>query len=175
MDGPSRRPTDSSLREGTPSLSEVPSGGARALWLLWGFSKVTRRKGGPQSGHHPTNGYAPSPPSPPITPPQKKCKNPEPPKINHRPVCAIQSTKQVLGWLWSDHKGARHMPVAFRLPLQAFFEREARHPRKPFLVQPTGAGEVQTLTWGEVAHQARCAAHWLRARELPQGSHIADR
>lgn len=65
------------------------------------------------------------------------------------------------------------MPVAFRLPLQAFFEREARHPRKPFLVQPTGAGEVQTLTWGEVAHQARCAAHWLRARELPQGSHIA--
>ncbi|WP_456025780.1 AMP-binding protein [Pseudomonas capeferrum] len=65
------------------------------------------------------------------------------------------------------------MPVAFRLPLQVFFEREARHPRKTFLVQPIGAGEVQTLTWGEVGHQARCAAHWLRARELPQGSHIA--
>ena len=29
------------------------------------------------------------------------------------------------------------------------------------------------LTWGDVGHQARCAAHWLRARELPQGSHIA--
>ncbi|MEG0242276.1 MAG: AMP-binding protein [Pseudomonas sp.] len=65
------------------------------------------------------------------------------------------------------------MSVAFRLPLQVFFEREARHPRQRFLVQPTGGGEVQTLTWGEVGHQARCAAHWLRARELPQGSHIA--
>ncbi|MGH8451559.1 AMP-binding protein [Pseudomonas sp.] len=65
------------------------------------------------------------------------------------------------------------MPVAFRLPLQVFFEREARHPRKPFLVQPIGGGEVQTLTWGDVGHQARCAARWLRARELPQGSHIA--
>jgi long-chain acyl-CoA synthetase len=32
------------------------------------------------------------------------------------------------------------MPVAFRLPLQVFFEREARHPRKPFLVQPVGGG-----------------------------------
>ncbi|MFN3288325.1 MAG: AMP-binding protein, partial [Sphingomonadaceae bacterium] len=32
---------------------------------------------------------------------------------------------------------------------------------------------VQSLTWGDVGHQARCAAHWLRARELPQGSHIA--
>lgn len=64
------------------------------------------------------------------------------------------------------------MSVAFRLPLQVFFEREARHPRKPFLVQPIGGGEVQTLTWGDVGHQARCAAHWLRARELPQGSHI---
>jgi len=65
------------------------------------------------------------------------------------------------------------MPVAFRLPLQVFFEREARHPRKPFLVQPVGGDEVQTLTWAEVGHQARCAAHWLRARELPQGSHVA--
>ncbi|MBY8972009.1 AMP-binding protein [Pseudomonas sp. P867] len=65
------------------------------------------------------------------------------------------------------------MPVAFRLPLQVFFEREARHPRKVFLVQPIDGGEVQTLTWGDVGHQARCAAHWLRARDLPQGSHIA--
>ena len=65
------------------------------------------------------------------------------------------------------------MPVAFRLPLQVFFEREARHPRKVFLVQPLDGGEVQTLTWGDVGLQARCAAHWLRGRELPQGSHIA--
>lgn len=65
------------------------------------------------------------------------------------------------------------MPVAFRLPLQVFFEREARHPRQTFLVQPVGGGQVQSLTWGDVGHQARCAAQWLRAREMPQGSHIA--
>ena len=38
------------------------------------------------------------------------------------------------------------MPVAVRLPLQLFFEREARHPRQAYLVQPVGGGEVQTLT-----------------------------
>ena len=65
------------------------------------------------------------------------------------------------------------MPAAFRLPLQVFYEREARHPRQRFMVQPTGRGQVETLTWADVGHQARCAAHWLRARELPQGSHIA--
>ena len=65
------------------------------------------------------------------------------------------------------------MPVAVRLPLQLFFEREARHPRQAYLVQPVGGGEVQTLPWGDVGQQARRAAHWLRARELPQGSRIA--
>ncbi|VVM62196.1 Long-chain-fatty-acid--CoA ligase FadD15 [Pseudomonas fluorescens] len=65
------------------------------------------------------------------------------------------------------------MSAAFRLPLDVFYEREARHPRQRYLVQPTGAGQVETLTWADVGHQARCAAHWLRSRELPQGSHIA--
>ena len=65
------------------------------------------------------------------------------------------------------------MSVAIRLPLQVFFDHEARHPRQRFLVQPIKGGEVQTLTWAEAGHQARCAAHWLRARDLPQGSHIA--
>ncbi|MBK5533152.1 AMP-binding protein [Pseudomonas sp. TH08] len=65
------------------------------------------------------------------------------------------------------------MSAAFRLPLDVFYEREARHPRQRFLVQPTGGGQVETLSWADVGHQARCAAHWLRARELPQGSHIA--
>ena len=65
------------------------------------------------------------------------------------------------------------MSAAFRLPLDMFYEREARHPRQRFLVQPIGGGQVETLTWADVGHQARCAAHWLRARELPQGSHIA--
>lgn len=65
------------------------------------------------------------------------------------------------------------MSAAFRLPLDVFYEREARHPRQRFLVQPLGGGQVETLSWADVGHQARCAAHWLRARELPQGSHIA--
>lgn len=65
------------------------------------------------------------------------------------------------------------MSAAFRLPLDVFYEREARHPRQRFLVQPTGGGQVETLSWADVGHQARCAAHWLRARELPQGSPIA--
>jgi len=37
---------------GTPSLGEVPSGGAGALWLLSRFSKVTRRKGETISGRY---------------------------------------------------------------------------------------------------------------------------
>ncbi|MEO3724685.1 AMP-binding protein [Pseudomonas syringae] len=65
------------------------------------------------------------------------------------------------------------MSSAFRLPLDVFYEREARHPRQRFLVQPIGGGQVETLTWADVGHQSRCAAHWLRSRELPQGSHIA--
>ncbi|RRW66616.1 AMP-binding protein [Pseudomonas fluorescens] len=65
------------------------------------------------------------------------------------------------------------MSAAFRLPLDVFYEREARHARQRFLVQPIGGGQVETLTWADVGHQARCAAHWLRARELPPGSHIA--
>jgi long-chain acyl-CoA synthetase len=65
------------------------------------------------------------------------------------------------------------MSAAFRLPLEVFYEREARHPRQRFLVQPSSGGQVEELSWADVGHQARCAAHWLRAQELPQGSHVA--
>ena len=61
MDGAWRRPTDSRLCSGTPSLSEVPSGGARALCLLSRFSKVSRRQGGTLSGRYLNNGYVPGP------------------------------------------------------------------------------------------------------------------
>ena len=47
------------------------------------------------------------------------------------------------------------MSAAFRLPLDVFYEREARHPRQRFLVQPIGGGQVETLTWADVGHQAR--------------------
>ncbi len=40
-----------------PSLSEAPNGGARALWLLSRFSKVTRCKSETISGHNRRNGY----------------------------------------------------------------------------------------------------------------------
>ena len=42
---------------GMPSLSEGPSGGARALWLLSRSSKVTRRKGATNSSRYRSNGY----------------------------------------------------------------------------------------------------------------------
>ncbi len=62
-------PTEQCLTAGMPSLGEAPSGGARALWLLWGFSKVTRRKGGTHSRRYRSNGYVPNPtPTPTPTP-----------------------------------------------------------------------------------------------------------
>ncbi len=41
---------------------EVPSGGARALWLLWCFSKVTRCKSETNTRHNTKTGYTPTPP-----------------------------------------------------------------------------------------------------------------
>ncbi|KRW59803.1 AMP-binding protein [Pseudomonas sp. TTU2014-080ASC] len=65
------------------------------------------------------------------------------------------------------------MAEAIRLPLELFYEREARHPNKIYMVQPLTGGQLQELTWADVADQARRAANWLRSRELPQGSRIA--
>ncbi|MDH4581821.1 AMP-binding protein [Pseudomonas sp. BN415] len=65
------------------------------------------------------------------------------------------------------------MADAVRLPLEMFFEREARHPNTCYLVQPLGGGRIEELTWADVGEQARRAASWLRGRDLPQGSRIA--
>lgn len=65
------------------------------------------------------------------------------------------------------------MVTAVRLPLDLFYQRETSHPNKPYLVQPLGAGEVETLSWGEVGNQARRAAAWLRSLELAPGSRVA--
>ena len=46
---------------GTPSLGEVPSGGARAFCLLLRFSKVSRCQSGTLSGRYLNNGYVPGP------------------------------------------------------------------------------------------------------------------
>ncbi len=46
---------------GTPSLSEVPSGGARAFCLLLRFSKVSRCQSGTLGGRYRRNGYVNGP------------------------------------------------------------------------------------------------------------------
>ncbi len=46
---------------GTPSPSEVPSGGARAFCLLCRFCKVSRRQGGTLGGRYRRNGYIHNP------------------------------------------------------------------------------------------------------------------
>ena len=46
---------------GTPSLSEVPSGGARAFCLLLRFSKVSRCQSGTLGGRYRSNGYVHNP------------------------------------------------------------------------------------------------------------------
>ncbi|AEA70488.1 Hypothetical protein PSEBR_m1288 [Pseudomonas brassicacearum subsp. brassicacearum NFM421] len=53
MDGPSRRPTEQCRREGTPSLGEVPSGGARAFCLLLTGPASGLLKSEPPSGRNP--------------------------------------------------------------------------------------------------------------------------
>ena len=65
------------------------------------------------------------------------------------------------------------MADAYRLPLEVFYEREARHPNKRYMVQPLPGGQLLELSWADVGEQARRAANWLRSRELPQGSRIA--
>ncbi len=50
-------PPEQCLRYGMPSLGEAPNGGAKALWLLSRFSKVTRCKSETIGGHNRRNGY----------------------------------------------------------------------------------------------------------------------
>ncbi len=61
MDGAWRRPPNHWRITGTPSLSEVPSGGARAFCLLLRFSKVSRCQSGTLSGRYRRNGYVHGP------------------------------------------------------------------------------------------------------------------
>ncbi len=60
------------------------------------------------------------------------------------------------------------MPACFRLPLDVFYEREAVILASAFSSQPVGGGRVETLSWEDVGHQARCAAQWLRSRNCPR-------
>ena len=65
------------------------------------------------------------------------------------------------------------MSSATCLPLQAFYERERRHPQKPYMIQPSSDGRVHAFNWYEVGQQARRVAQWLRNQNLAPRSHIA--
>jgi hypothetical protein len=95
-------PTEQCLTAGMPSLGEAPSGGARALCLLWRSSKVSRRKGGTLSGRDRSNGYVLTPHN------QKKsksCRNSclsQPRQCSTAPTvdfcCLVRSSNQYSRW-----------------------------------------------------------------------------
>ncbi len=55
--------------------------------------------------------------------------------------------------------------------LEAFYEREKKHPEKPFLHQPFGE-RWETYTWAEAGQMARKLVAYLRSLGLKPGSHI---
>ncbi len=55
--------------------------------------------------------------------------------------------------------------------LEAFYQKEAAHPDKPFLHQPFGQ-RWETYTWGEAGQMARKVATYLHDQHLKPGSHI---
>jgi long-subunit acyl-CoA synthetase (AMP-forming) len=55
--------------------------------------------------------------------------------------------------------------------LQAFYDREKKHPKLPFLHQPFGE-RWETCSWGEAGQMARKVAAYLRSLDLKPGSHI---
>ncbi|WP_116107805.1 AMP-binding protein [Lewinella sp. IMCC34191] len=55
--------------------------------------------------------------------------------------------------------------------LEAFYEKEASQPEKPFLHQPFGE-RWETYTWGEAGRMARRVATYLHQQGLKPGSHI---
>ncbi len=60
-----------------------------------------------------------------------------------------------------------------KLALDLALHWERTTPDAPYLTQPVGGGQVQTLTWGEALTEARRMAAHLVSRELPAGSRIA--
>ena len=85
---------------GTPSLSEVPSGGARAFCLLLRFSKVSRRQGGTLGGRYLNNGYVPGPTVLTVRPPSQASQLPQCP-------CLVRQ----FGLLWERAALALALPV----------------------------------------------------------------
>jgi long-chain acyl-CoA synthetase len=96
--------------------------------------------------------------------------------LNLRHLFVHGLVNQASAWfvpLFQKHNKEAARMTAVCLPLDAFYQREARHPHKPYLLQPLPGGQVEALTWAEVGDQARRAANWLRGLELVPGSRIA--
>lgn len=55
--------------------------------------------------------------------------------------------------------------------LEAFYVRESKHPKLPFLHQPFGQ-KWETYSWGEAGVMARKLVAYLREQNLKPGSHI---
>ena len=60
-----------------------------------------------------------------------------------------------------------------KLILDYVFDHHAAHPRKVFLTQPVGGGQVIDYTWDDVVDQARRMASHLRSRGFEPGARIA--
>ena len=94
---------------GTPSLSEVPSGGARAFCLLLRFSKVSRRQGGTPSGRYRSNGYVHSPTVLTVRPPSRASPLPHlDGGVSGRSVSAVRppsQASQLPHWPHSAYRG----------------------------------------------------------------------
>ncbi len=63
------------------------------------------------------------------------------------------------------------MADTYRLPLDVFYEREARHPNKRYMVQPLPGGQLLELSWADVGEQARRTFFAIR----PTRSKLQDR
>lgn len=59
------------------------------------------------------------------------------------------------------------------LPLQSLYRWEQKQPKRVYMTQPTGAGKLQKISWGDAAHQVRCMAAWIQSQNWPEGSKVA--
>lgn len=59
------------------------------------------------------------------------------------------------------------------LPLAQLWHWEAARGAQACMVQPLGAGQVQTLSWAQAADEVRRLAGWLQAQGWPAGSRVA--
>ncbi|CRM48848.1 hypothetical protein [Pseudomonas sp. 28 E 9] len=158
-----RRPTDSSRSEGTPSPSEVPSGGARAFCLLLRFSKVSRCKSGTHSSRYRRNGYVLGPIQHPGRPRGRHRGQVE---SSHRPSHIWTSECQVdTRWLFGRHRGqveSSHRPSHIwtsecQVNTRWLFGRhEGKPPHATIIIFDTNSTTV--LACNFLINRARCTS-----------------